>query len=153
MPTNQLLQVGRGVLLRGSPATLDVQGRNRRTYGHDKKERRCHPEGASKSGFASAPATRALRLCYGAGVDWFVVQKALKVVGEFFRSLVTARRLFLQAFQADGFQILRHRWLNQSRRGRLVLGDLQERALERFSQKWRAARKQVVKNRAQRVNV
>lgn len=63
MPTNQLLQVGHGVLLRGSPAALDVQGRNRRTYSHDKKERRCHPEGASKSGFASAPAPRALRMC------------------------------------------------------------------------------------------
>ena len=73
---------------------------------------------SSPRGFAPAPAPDFLGVADGPGVNRFVAEEAVEVVGQFLRRLVAAGRLFLQAFQADRFQVGRHAGIEQARRDR-----------------------------------
>src|SRR5439155_14815136 len=113
MPTDELLEVGRGASFFRSPGALDMQGRNGRTYRHDKEERCCRSEGASQRGLAAAPAPDALGVRHGAGVDWLVFQEAVEVLGEFLRARKPFGGLLCETFEADCFNVARHARIEQ----------------------------------------
>ena len=54
------------------------------------------------------PADQFRSAADGAGGDWFVVQEAMEVVGEGLGGGVAFGRLFLQAFEANRFEIHRN---------------------------------------------
>ena len=74
------------------------------------------------------------------------MQEAVQFVGDLLCGLVTAMRILLHAFQADGLEIARHTRIEQSWLDRLFLDHLCERVLDRMRQKWRAASKQMVQD-------
>src|SRR5438477_987216 len=57
---------------------------------------------------APAPAPEASQRTQWPGLDRFYAQEARQFVRQFLRAAITAVRLFLEAFEADGFQIARH---------------------------------------------
>src|SRR2546425_11695424 len=119
MPADELLEVGRGASFFRSPGALDMQGRNGRTYRHDKEERCCRSEGASQSGLAPAPAPDALGMRDRAGVDGFAFEKATEVGGEFLGRGIAVGLLFCETLEANCFKVARHARIEQARRKRL----------------------------------
>jgi hypothetical protein len=88
-----------------------------------------------------------------AGADRLAVQVAAQVVGQFLRGRVAARRLLLEALQADDLQVARHRRVEPRGRGRVVLVDLAERLQDRRAQERRPAGEALVEDGAQRPDV
>ena len=62
-------------------------------------------------------------------------------------------RIFVQAFQADRFQVPIHGWIESVGTSRFLFADLPQRLHGRFRSEWRSTGKQLVENRAQAVNV
>ena len=89
----------------------------------------------------------------GAGLNRFVAQEAVEVFHQRLRRRIAAGRLFLQTFQAEGFQVGRHARIEQARRKRLLVHYILQRIGERLAHERGAAGEEVIKNRAERIDV
>ena len=110
----------------------DQQGAERGTGGDHDQQEPCQAGEAGHLGIAAAPTPDPLRPAHRPGLDRFPVDEPPQVVGQFLRPAVTLARLLMQAFQADGLQVVRHFDLQLARRHRLVTDDLQGRVQRRF---------------------
>ena len=108
---------------------------------------------AGDGGVPAAGAGKPLTCADGPGANRFIAQEATEIVGQFARRGVAAARFLGQAFEADGFQIARRASVEQARRRGLQFHHLPQGFLLRPGRKWRPPGEQVVKNRAERIDI
>ena len=89
----------------------------------------------------------------GPGADWFTAQEPPQFVGQFLRGGVALFRLFLEALQADRFEVARDAVVQNTGCHGFRVPDLEQRFLHGLGQERRSAGEQIVENGAQRVDV
>ena len=99
------------------------------------------------------PFDESLPRANGPGLDRLVVRKAPEIFRQCARGMVALGRRFLQARQADRFQVARHLGLKPARWHRIVLRHLKHGIESRLAAERRPAREQFVENSPQRINV
>ena len=108
---------------------------------------------SSDGRLAPTPAPGLFKAADGPSDDWLVTQKATQLFGQGSSSGVTARWLFLQALQANRFQISRHGRIQSARRQRIVVQRLLHGLGHAAGCKRGAPGDQMIEQRAQRINV
>src|SRR5438876_4026615 len=78
-------------------------------------------EGGGERGLAANPTLQALEASGRTRLDRLAVDEPLQVVGQGGGAAITPGRLFLQALEADGFQVARHSGVARPRRRRRLV--------------------------------
>jgi len=102
---------------------------------------------------APAPAPRLFEAPDGPRLNRFVREESSQFISQVLGRLVAAGRLLLQTLQADRFQIERHSRIDCVRSDRLAVEHFGQSLLNRFANKRRPARQQMIENRTQRIDV
>ena len=102
---------------------------------------------------ATTPTPQTLRCSHRTGHDRDAVQVAVQVLGQRRAGMVTTRWLFLQAFDADRFQIAIDCRVQLAWRNRFLIEDLSDRFRDVRCLKRRATGKQSIQRRAQRIQI
>ena len=96
-------------------------GRTSGAYGPFVQGTRIREDGLKPpASLAAAPAPEVSERTDRPGLDRFSAQEAPQFVRQFLGAAVTAERLFLQTFEANGFQIAIEAWVKRSRPGRFL---------------------------------
>src|SRR5207249_3328904 len=74
--------------------------------------------------FAAAPTPGFLKVIHRTRMDWFVAQETLQIAREFLCRGIAFVGLFLQALQADGFEVAWDLWIELARANRVVFQHL-----------------------------
>src|SRR5579862_5752475 len=101
----------------------------------------------------AAPQPGVSRRAHGLRQDWLIREKSAEIFREGLGSGVTTRRVLLQTFEADGLKVRGDTWVQPPRGHRLGTLDLSQHFLDGFATEGGPARQQVIKNRAQRINI
>ena len=83
----------------------------------------------------------------------FAVAPAIQIVRQHFRRAVAPLRIFAQAFQANGFQVPIHGWIQGVEASGFLFADLPQCLHGRFREERWASGQQLIENRAQAINV
>ncbi len=108
---------------------------------------------AGRGGLAVRPFAAAFPRRRRPCVDRRACAVTVQVVGKGLGGQVTFRRVLLQTFETDGFQIDRHFGLQAARRDRILLKDLHNGIHARRRLEWGPAGQKLIKDRSQRVYV
>ena len=111
----------------------------------------CQQAGAGR--VASGPFARGFPTTTRPGANRLVAQPAIQVFRQRFRRGVAMERSFLDALQADGFQIAIHLPEDRARPPGFVLDHGPHRGQRRVCAEWRTPCEQFIENRAQAVDV
>ncbi|MBI4324265.1 MAG: hypothetical protein HY674_03285 [Chloroflexi bacterium] len=103
--------------------------------------------------FAPTPAPDLAGRAERPRLDRLTGLKAREFVGQRLRRGIAALAFFLQAPQADRFQVAQHAGIEQARRQRLGVQHEVQRLGQGLGLERRAARQQVIERRAQRIHV
>jgi hypothetical protein len=111
----------------------------------DKDEHRRRRQ-SSHDRIASAPAQRLAGGANRSRRNGFIAQKPAEFIRQFLGRGVAARRLLLEALQADGLEVARQARVRQPGRDRVGVQDLADRGLQTLALKRSAGREQKIEN-------
>src|SRR5262249_10318175 len=97
-----------------------------------------------------APTPNFFRRTYRTRQNRFRSKESVEILRERLSRGITARRLFLQAFQTERFKIGRDAWIEEARSDGFFVHHILQRLGERLAKEGRAPGDQVIKNRAER---
>jgi hypothetical protein len=109
-----------------TPLLIAIPGKQAAGQENGRNER-----GGCRQGYATAlspyPAAEAFHVANRSGVDRLISEMPSQVIRQLGCRGVASVWLFFEAFEADGFEVLRQSRIEQARRNRFLLDDLSER--------------------------
>ena len=123
--------------------------------GQHRNHSECGGDGDPRGGnrVATAPAPRPLDPIQRPGNNWTAFEVAAQIVRQRGGRSVSSRRLFLQAFQANRFQVAVERRVELPRRDRFLRGDLPDRLHQAGGlERWTPGQ-QMIERRAHRIDI
>ena len=138
------------VLLRIGVGTMPLPEHTTST-GQEQDQKRNRHNGPR--GMSPRPQDHAFRNAGTPGTDRLVAKEMIEIIRQFSRRGVAATRLFLEALEADGFQVGRNGGIKRTQSRWLVCADLQQNVGSGRAEKRRTSGQQVKQNRAKTPDV